>query len=732
MRIKDNDCDGIIDENNVCSTPTPPSQNTTCYSSVQNIPATCAGGSITSDSYNGCRTIICANGVDNMKIFSCDKPDGSIPQYFEMYLKNKAGSLVSDICIGSTCLKGKGYEKSGNYPICTGSGGTGGTANLPPNAPTWLEPSAGKSDVDVTDFHIHVFPMTDAENDTHVATDFEMWDDAVNERVWSSLYNTQILTHIHNADGMFEGNLAGQNMLKFNQLYRLRARFYEKAPANNVSAWSEWRFFRTRSQFTNTSTSSSLVPTPSGWAVRNGYGVQLVAQGVSVPVNLAIAPELYNHLPSGQQPLLYFTQLYGQVGMIRKDGSYVQFANNLLNYQSFGSLPGSGETGVDGIYVDPTTGDLFVSLVYNDNSAPSGYYGKVVRFFTNGNGDGYTGTATILSGIPVSPSHHVHQITRGPDGKLYMSVGDADDPFNAKNPGVMSGKILRFNDDGSNPGGNPWGTLAWAAGFRNAFGTAWRPGTNELFATNNGPDSDDGVYRVTAGNTFGWCCDTAAGTWHLWPQTTAPVAAAFDSGSSGFPGDSTGSLYVGLSGSTYSKGPQPIAKRIVQFRLNLDGSKQSVSDFLVYNGSGFSAPIGLAFGPDGLYFTDIYGETGFTGAGQTSGNIYKVVFGGSNSLPPGSTAFSAALGPGRWYPKGLEMVWECKQSNGIGPFKYDFVFGDGMQQTNMDSFSTYHKYPAPGTYTASCAIRDLANGKTASTTTTITLQECTSSDFQCN
>ncbi|MBI2546788.1 putative metal-binding motif-containing protein, partial [Candidatus Woesearchaeota archaeon] len=120
---KDNDCDGQVDENIVCDSTTPPPSGS-CFNNVQNIPATCAGGSITSDSYNGCRTIICANGADNMKIFSCDKPDGSIPQYFEMYLQNKAGSSVSDICIGSTCLKGKGYEKSGNYPICTGSNST--------------------------------------------------------------------------------------------------------------------------------------------------------------------------------------------------------------------------------------------------------------------------------------------------------------------------------------------------------------------------------------------------------------------------------------------------------------------------------------------------------------------------------------------------------------------------------------------------------------------------------
>lgn len=116
---KDNDCDGQIDENNVCSS-TPPPSNTNCFSNVQNIPATCEG-TISGDSMQGsCRVINCNSGSNSMQIKACDKPDGSVPQYFEMYRQTFAGTPLK-VCIGSSCIKNEGYVKSQSYPICTNS-----------------------------------------------------------------------------------------------------------------------------------------------------------------------------------------------------------------------------------------------------------------------------------------------------------------------------------------------------------------------------------------------------------------------------------------------------------------------------------------------------------------------------------------------------------------------------------------------------------------------------------
>ncbi|UCD53883.1 MAG: hypothetical protein JSU76_02980 [Dehalococcoidia bacterium] len=55
---------------------------------------------------------------------------------------------------------------------------------------------------------------------------------------------------------------------------------------------------------------------------------------------------------------------------------------------------------------------------------------------------------------------------------------------------------------------------------------------------------------------------------------------------------------------------------------NLSGVK-SYDDFTIYMGSGLASPCGLAFGPDGLYFTDLHGELDGR-ADIPSGSIYRV------------------------------------------------------------------------------------------------------------
>jgi hypothetical protein len=673
----------------ICTgTTTPPPPTSTCYT-AQNAPASCSAGSITQDSYDGCRHITCTNGGNNLQVLACDKSG-----YFEMYKQSSSGTI--EACLGSTCLaSNSGYARS----ICTAN-------HVNPDAPTWLEPN--RDDVNPYDFHIQVNAMQDADGDAHTATDFELWEGDGSERVWSSLHNSAIKLHIHKGDGSFEGNLASSDHLKYDHAYKVRSRFYDGA--GGVSAWSEWRAFRTMI--------SAPEGTSTAWTVAPGYHVELVSSDISMPVNIAMAPNKYTALPQGQQPLLYVTQLYGQIGMIRRDGTYVKYADDLLNYDIFGSLPGSGEMGVTGLYVDPS-GDLFVSYVYVEGNET---FGRVERFYTNANGDGYTGRRTILNRIIVSPSHQVQQITRGPDGKLYLNTGDADLVGTVQDPNYTNGKVLRFNDDGSIPSDNPWpGTYVYAVGFRNHFGADWRPGTNELWVSHNGPDANDGMFKVTRGYVGSWKPggDTRAGTWHLWPQTTAPTAVAFSRGTSGF---DTNAVYVALSGATYTPGPDTTGKRIVKLAINGDGSDGGQSDLVQYTGTGYSAPIGAAFGSDGLYFTDLYGEQGFVGVGVTKGAIYKVAPGAaSNATNNTQTVLSASIAPARWYPQGRNVVWECKSSGGSGNFHYDYNFGDGNQQFDTTATNVYHTYAAAGTYTARCTVHDLTTGGAASGQTTIQL-----------
>jgi glucose/arabinose dehydrogenase len=685
---KDDDCDGQLDEDSVCAQP--PAQ--TCYSDLQSIPATCTGASISQDTFNGCRTVVCGA----TKVLACDKGG-----FFEMY--KQSGSGAEKICLGSACMQNEGFVKSSNYPICTG--GSTSSGNQAPFAPVWFEPIPGQPDVEPDHFNLHVDVMSDAEGDAWAGTDYEIYDSMSGELIWKA--NKIMNLHPRNGDGVFVGSLSGKTSLLLSRDYKVRARHFASTGSTD-GAWSGFVNFKTRAQYTGTTSQWT-------WTASPGFKVELVAKDVNLPVTLEPAPNRYGHLPEGKRPKLYFTQLYGQIGVLLNDRTYVKYADNLLNYAEFGSLPGSGEIGVVGLYADPSTGNLFVSMSYMDNGVLKG---KVDKFVTNSEGTGYSSRTTIVNNIPVSPAHQAQEITRGPDGYLYMGTGDADNPQTADDWNTKYGKILKFRDDGSD-------LKVYAAGFRNPFGHEWRPGTNQLFVSNNGEDSNDGLYRVLGGETFGWCgstCDTVTGTWKSWSQTVVPTALAFDKGTSGFPSDSNGDLYVVHVGPAYVEGQVEHGKRVVRIDLNTDGSYKGETPMVTYTGKGYGTPIGLVFMNDGLYFSDMFGEQGFVGYAQTKGNIYRIVPGTQTvDAAPGTSGLAMTFGPARWYPQGRNVVWECKGTGGSGNYKYDYVFGDGQGTYGTTMDNVYHTYPSAGTYTASCTVKDQANGQTKTLSTSITV-----------
>ena len=85
----------------------------------------------------------------------------------------------------------------------------------------------------------------------------------------------------------------------------------------------------------------------------------------------------------------------------------------------------------------------------------------------------------LLQGIAKNRYHNGGRLRYGPvDGKLYVSVGDAQNPnSNPQNNNSLNGKILRINLDGSIPSDNPFGNAVWSKGHRNPQGLAWQPGT---------------------------------------------------------------------------------------------------------------------------------------------------------------------------------------------------------------------------------------------------------------
>src|SRR5262245_24080214 len=88
-------------------------------------------------------------------------------------------------------------------------------ANQPPEPPTWIEPSQGAT-LSPYDPHFNVHGFVDPDSgDRHLSTDFEVWDDSLNVRVWSDIGETQLLYHVHFGDGVTEGPLEGETHLDF-------------------------------------------------------------------------------------------------------------------------------------------------------------------------------------------------------------------------------------------------------------------------------------------------------------------------------------------------------------------------------------------------------------------------------------------------------------------------------------------------------------------------------------
>jgi glucose/arabinose dehydrogenase len=104
------------------------------------------------------------------------------------------------------------------------------------------------------------------------------------------------------------------------------------------------------------------------------------------------------------------------------------------------------------------------------------------------------------------------RILFGPDGMIYMSLGRSQEGANApsQDPNNYGGKLLRLRDDGTVPPDNPFVGRSgykpeiYTMGHRNQLGLAVNPSTNQIWATEQGPNGGDEVNIIQAGKNYGW------------------------------------------------------------------------------------------------------------------------------------------------------------------------------------------------------------------------------------
>ena len=174
----------------------------------------------------------------------------------------------------------------------------------------------------------------------------------------------------------------------------------------------------------------------------------------------------------------------------------------------------ASERGLVGVTLDPNfASDGFVYVYYTTNATTP--VNRVSRFTANtvNPNVAQSGSEVVLvDNIPsTNGNHNGGALQFGPDGKLYVGVGDAGVSANAQDLSSLSGKILRVNPtDGSAPTDNPFIGMSgvqpdiWAYGLRNPFTMAFQPGTGVLFINDVGENSFEEVDKGMAGANYGW------------------------------------------------------------------------------------------------------------------------------------------------------------------------------------------------------------------------------------
>lgn len=255
------------------------------------------------------------------------------------------------------------------------------------------------------------------------------------------------------------------------------------------------------------------------------FVVETLATGLSTPWAMAFVPD-------GR---VLLTERAGRVRVLERDTLRAEpwatlnvFAENPV------LLP---ESGLMGIALAPdytTTGFVYVvGTFYKGDEPPSRSIGARIgrrlralvapmsvlayesRIYRLRDRDGRgVEPHVVVAGLPSNFYHAGGALAFGPDGMLWVTIGDVLHPSAAPDDHRLAGKVLRYRPDGSIPDDNPIpGSPVFARGLRNVQGLAWHPTGNALFAIEHGPtgmpqerlrQGQDELNVILPNGDYGW------------------------------------------------------------------------------------------------------------------------------------------------------------------------------------------------------------------------------------
>jgi len=259
---------------------------------------------------------------------------------------------------------------------------------------------------------------------------------------------------------------------------------------------------------------------------------EVYVDGVSMPVGLVFTPD-------GR--LLFSEAFDGTVRVAEHVGDQARLLPTPFVKLDIAK---GGEAGTLGLAIDPNYAqNRWVYLYYSQPDPTKAdrrpWHNRIVRF-TDVDNVGQNMTV-IFDNIEMSRQgrHNGGRMLFGPDGKLYVTVGNAEEKENSQDLKNPNGKVLRLNPDGSIPSDNPFpGSPIYAYGFRNMFGLALHPTTNAFYVTENSGDSHDEINLIQPGGNYGFPFYEGAGDdprfvdpiWESGARTIGPTGLTFYTG----------------------------------------------------------------------------------------------------------------------------------------------------------------------------------------------------------
>jgi quinoprotein glucose dehydrogenase len=207
------------------------------------------------------------------------------------------------------------------------------------------------------------------------------------------------------------------------------------------------------------------------------------------------------------QPVAFTFDRAGRIWYVEKDGGEVRVVDPSTDRDSMfvhvDGVSDQGERGLLGIALHPRYPTKPFVYVFATRTANGALRNQVVRF-RDRNGAGVDQTVIFSSRASDSPYHNGGHIAFGPDGNLYVVVGEGHSPALAQDRRDDRGKILRVEPNGDVPRTNPFDNRVWAYGIRNSFGFGFDPETGRLWETENGPSCNDEINLIKRGRNYGW------------------------------------------------------------------------------------------------------------------------------------------------------------------------------------------------------------------------------------